>query len=425
MRVAVATRSMNDYLFAASGQLAQLGRVDASDLVDCGRHRITGTGMDSFGYFRELLNLPADWVVNLDEDAFLLKPQLLIDLIRYMEENGHTACGMPDGGVVPIRRHNPAAVNAFFNIFDMRRVRPVWNDWVRVRAASHRPEYENGVAPFARRCAYSFDHFERYYGAFFSLLEAGEKILYLDADTWEDGVSTLLKDHTGEALLLHLWYTRNWLTSYHTRERYRRAMAFARQAQGLENATEETTVTPPGSQSNAGRWEPLYRESREAEPYGDACTYEKIARFLQGVDTVEDWGCGRAWLKRYLQPPTSYKGVDGSSSRFADKVVDLVTYVSQADGVVLRHVLEHNNDWSQILRNAVRSFRKRLALVLFTPFVEKTHAIGHNAALGVPDLSFAKEDLIRHFADYRWSLQENIETTTQYGIEHVFYIEKS
>jgi hypothetical protein len=216
---------MNGVLYQRSGDL--LGPL----LVDHARHRITGT--DNFGYFRELLRLDADWVINLDEDAFLLDPARLLGLVRTMEAGGYAACGMPDGGVVRIRRHHPAACNAFFNVFDLRRVRPIWQDWDRVVAATPRPEYEKLVAPFARRSQFAFDHFERYYGVFFALLAAGERILYLDAEEWQDSISTLLKNADGAPLLLHCWYSRYWDTSYHTRQRYRTAIDYARKVQGL------------------------------------------------------------------------------------------------------------------------------------------------------------------------------------------------
>ncbi len=223
MRLAVATRSMNDFLYDASGELLGL---------DCPRYRLAGT--DNFGYFRELLHIDADWVISIDEDAFVLDPARLRGLVRVLEEGGYAACGMPDGGVVPIRRHNPAACNAFFNVFDLRRVRRVWQDWDHVRSATHHRAYEKLASSFARRTTFAFDHFEHYYGAFFSLLDAGERLLYLDAEEWRDGVSTLLKDAAGDPLLLHCWYTRHWSTSYHTRRRYQAVIDHARESQGLE-----------------------------------------------------------------------------------------------------------------------------------------------------------------------------------------------
>jgi hypothetical protein len=243
MRLAVATRSMNDFLYRASGELLGL------DGLRCERHRLTGT--DNFGYFRELLRLDADWVINLDEDAFVLDPYRLLDLVQTMEQGGYAACGMPDGGVVPIRRHNPAACNAFFNVFDLRRVRPVWQDWNRVLAATHRPEYEALAAPFARRSVFAFDHFERYYGAFFALLGSGERILYLDAEEWRDGITTLLKDAAGAPLLLHCWYRRYLDTSHHTRQRYRAVIDYAGQTQGLREKTATMPATPHDLSSSA------------------------------------------------------------------------------------------------------------------------------------------------------------------------------
>src|SRR5205807_10002656 len=136
------------------------------------------------------------------------EPERLIDLIGHMDEKGFAACGVPDGGVVTIRVHNPVACNAFFNVFDLKRVRGAWKDWDKAVAAKHRPEFEKEVPAFARRTPFVFDQFEPYYGLFFALLDAGERILYLDAEEWQDGMTTLVKDHAGEPLLLHGWYSR-------------------------------------------------------------------------------------------------------------------------------------------------------------------------------------------------------------------------
>lgn len=421
LRLAVATRSMNDVLYRWSGELL---RLDGAGLgpVEWQRHRVMGT--DSLNYFRSLLTLDADWVVNLDEDAFLLDPRRLLGLIRHMAEGGYAACGMPDGGVVSMRRHHPAVCNAFFSVFDLRRVRIAWQDWDRVLSAKLRPEHEQVVAPFARRGTLAFDHFERYYGIFFRLLDAGERILYLDAEEWQDGISTLLKDREGEPLLLHCWYSRHWDTSYHTRRRCWAAVVYARQSQGLPAAeADRTEFSIPPVNSNVGKWDQLYQQTTKPQPYGDTLTYEKAARFLGMLATVEDWGCGWAWFKRYLGPSVHYKGIDGSHSPFADEVADLTKYTSNAEGILLRHVLEHNHDWAAILSNAIRSFRKRLVLVFFTPFAETTHIICMNS-IGVPDLAFAKADLVRFFPGCRWSLEEGLRTETQYGVEHIYYLER-
>jgi glycosyltransferase involved in cell wall biosynthesis len=219
-KVVVATRSMSPELFNLSGEFLAFDAGEPSDRV-----RVTDSG--PVDYFRRIATLDADWVVNIDEDAFLLDPPGLLALIRRMEEGGYAACGMPDGGVVPIRAHNPAACNAFFNAFDLRRCRRAWADWGRVAGLRHRPEYERFVAPFARQSPLAFDDFEPYYGVFFSLLEAGERILPLEAETWRDGVSTLVRG-PGGPLLLHAWYARDWARDSETRRRYERVIAHAR-----------------------------------------------------------------------------------------------------------------------------------------------------------------------------------------------------
>ncbi|OWK38135.1 Exopolysaccharide biosynthesis glycosyltransferase EpsF [Fimbriiglobus ruber] len=195
--VVVATRSTSDDLYQLSGEFL---RFDTGGPT----HRVRITGADATEYFRQLAALDANWVVNVAEDAFLLDPPGLMDLICRMDAGGYAACGVPDGGVIPGHRHNPVACSALFNVFDLRRVGPVWADWDRVRNLRHRPEFERAVAPFANRTAFQFDNFWPYYGVFFSLLEAGEKILYLDAAGWQDGLGTIVHNADGRELLLRI-----------------------------------------------------------------------------------------------------------------------------------------------------------------------------------------------------------------------------
>ena len=92
--------------------------------------------------------------------------------------------------------------------------------------------------------------------------------------------------------------------------------------------------------------------------------------------TVEDWGCGLGWFRRYISPPREYLGIDGSASPFADIVHDLRTYRSgKPHGILMRHVLEHNHHWKPILDNAIASFTKGLCLILFTPWQVKTSVL--------------------------------------------------
>jgi len=178
--------------------------------------------------------------------------------------------------------------------------------------------------------------------------------------------------------------------------------------------------------SSAGRWDGWYRTAVPGvpRPYGDSTTYVKGATWLKDLH-VEDWGCGLGWMRTFVDPAL-YRGVDGSHTPFADEIVDLATYRSTADGIFLRHVLEHNECWLEILRGAVASFRKRLVLVIFTPWQDETRRIGQTdvgPGILIPDIGFAREDITRELGALLVT-EETLTTRTQYGVEHVLYCER-
>lgn len=154
--------------------------------------------------------------------------------------------------------------------------------------------------------------------------------------------------------------------------------------------------------------------------------------FLDGPYTIEDWGCGTAWAKRFVKRGR-YIGVDGSWSLHCDIVDDLRTRRSEPGGILIRHILEHNWEWKKILENALASFQKKFVLVLFTPFANETHSIGTTWET-IPDLSFRKQELLDFLdaedaaskrSDRRrfYFTEESLQSATQYGVEHLFYIE--
>ena len=162
--------------------------------------------------------------------------------------------------------------------------------------------------------------------------------------------------------------------------------------------------------------------------YGsDEISYRKAYEWLQHCDFIADFGCGFGFF-RTLCKPGQYWGLDSSCTPHADEHVDLVTYRGQFPGVMLRHCLEHNEHWADILRNALASFTERMALVLFTPWSDGATYDMEPAESGPAHrcLSFRKEDilLILDNALVKWRLEENIPTATEFGLEHIFYIER-
>ena len=158
--------------------------------------------------------------------------------------------------------------------------------------------------------------------------------------------------------------------------------------------------------------------------YGDDTTYLKGMAFLDGHGTIEDWGCGFAHARAFVvQSP--YIGVDGSSQH-ADRIVDLRRYRSHVECIFMRHVLEHNVQWQPILDNALSSFTSRMVLVVFTPAVESTRIIATSVGLTsvvVPDIAFRLSDITERFAGVAYTL-ETLATDTQYGLEHIFYLQR-
>jgi len=196
--------------------------------------------------------------------------------------------------------------------------------------------------------------------------------------------------------------------------------------QPVIGVTTNQRLPSSSEQSNLGKWDSWYAgldpNDNSGFVYGDLTTYLMAASYFAEIEAVEDWGCGTAVFRRFCLG--KYIGIDGSKTPFASRIVDLCTYRSNTPGILLRHVLEHNYNWEKILVSAVESFSKKLCLILFTPFSNRTHEITHNLADGVdvPDLSFSKLDLERNFVNVEWRKLENIRSNTVYGIEHVYFI---
>lgn len=176
--------------------------------------------------------------------------------------------------------------------------------------------------------------------------------------------------------------------------------------------------------SNVGKWDQWYAglDPDEPQPYGDTTTYDIAEGFLAGLD-VEDWGCGKGYFRTVHHG--GYLGIDGSQTPFADKIVNLCAYKSATEGILLRHVIEHNDAWEFILVNALMSAEKRIVLVLFTPMVDSITIIARPADIGVPDIAFPHETMMGFFDNFNWTATwEDHATATQYGTERVYLLER-
>lgn len=180
--------------------------------------------------------------------------------------------------------------------------------------------------------------------------------------------------------------------------------------------------------SNLGKWDPWYSqlaEDADPEPYGYSEAYRLGAEWLAGCSPVEDWGCGRGWLRTLIPPEDRYVGLDGTASPFTDLVVDLAEYTSQVPGIFMRGVIEHDYRWQSILANALTSFTECMVLVLFTPMSETdTHEIAWVEEIGVPDISFSMADIVELMLGQglHWICHEIKTPGSGYGVETIFKI---
>lgn len=174
---------------------------------------------------------------------------------------------------------------------------------------------------------------------------------------------------------------------------------------------------PDGKRDMLNKWAG-HRDATGANAagfYGIEETYKKAAAFLDG-GPVEDWGCGKAYARKFFTQP--YKGVDGTPDG-CDTVVDLTKYKSQVHGILMRHVLEHNFEWEKVLKNALASAEK-IVVIVCTDFSDTTHLL-YIDQWGIPIFSFREEDLTKHFPSYTKEVVTG-EGQGQQCTETIFYV---
>lgn len=172
-----------------------------------------------------------------------------------------------------------------------------------------------------------------------------------------------------------------------------------------------------------GKWNHWFAGVEDPEPFGLSITYDLAYDWLKECGSVADWGCGKGWFSQYFDVET-YEGVDGSDSPFVTTLADLTEYRGVTDGILLRHVLEHNYEWAKILDNAVACALERLTVILFTPLAVTTHQIAYAEDPGVPDISFQLHDITDRLEGFMWNMTQ-VDTATQYGRETVITAERA
>lgn len=174
------------------------------------------------GYLYSLFYLPHDWVINVDEDAFIFDKEKLFGLLQFMKENDYDICGFRDGGFLEIRGGHPLAINPFFTIINTGKIRKRFN-LEKINTYTAQSIVKNIPGEMLENLPAPFDvnsNYEPYYKLFFWLFDEQFKFLYLNATIWnndpgipwEDRMvkfATILKDHNNNDFLMHCWFSRS------------------------------------------------------------------------------------------------------------------------------------------------------------------------------------------------------------------------
>ena len=186
--------------------------------------------------------------------------------------------------------------------------------------------------------------------------------------------------------------------------------------------------------SRMGLWNNFWK-TRKNKKYQECSIMKHSIKFFDTdkIKHIQDWGCGNCKLKNYISRNKYYLGIDGSETGFQDKIIDLVNYKTKCDAVFIKHVLEHNILWKEILLNFLNSFTVRGILIIYTPFSKETKVIGetlngkntNNYLVSVEKMSFNKQEIIDIIKSLDISFKfEEIESNNEFKKDNIFYLQK-
>lgn len=179
-RIKIFTRSFDLRLYRLAKGLFDDMRDKEGRPIPC--VRLTDQTAD--GYFYTMLkDTYCDIAINIDEDAFVVDPDAILDLVDTVVKVGYANAGCSD----TVRGGFDAKVtNPFFNVLNLSLIRTRFDR----KALKRRADDAEPYYPFFRWIADSFP------------------ILYLPAEYHSDGITTVVMDHQGRTLCMHTWFAR-------------------------------------------------------------------------------------------------------------------------------------------------------------------------------------------------------------------------
>ena len=167
-------------------------------------------GIHSIHYmFYKLSKKDIKWLILADEDVIFKDSDIVFSIIKKMEADNFSVCGVRDGGIIEHRQYNPHLVNTFFTIINFKEISSEWN---KGEVKKHQYILPNEFIVDEYKLNSKFDInslYEPYYCFFLWLKRKGKKFLYLDANMLDDAISNnILFD--GKEFGYHTWYARSY-----------------------------------------------------------------------------------------------------------------------------------------------------------------------------------------------------------------------
>lgn len=169
-------------------------------------------GLDFLSFIHQRLkNKRIKWLILMDEDIILTRPDSIYQLVYYMQAHNFGFCGMREGGVHSGRLHNPHVVNTFFSIINFE-----WTSthWDKSEVLSHQQVSENEFEDNLDDLPFAWDDqslFESYYCFYLWMRRNGHKGLFLSSSHIpDDPYTNILSDHLNREFLVHTWYARQY-----------------------------------------------------------------------------------------------------------------------------------------------------------------------------------------------------------------------
>ena len=202
IRIKIFTRSFSLELYSLSRTLYEGLEIPIVRLTD----------KSADGYFFSILkDTECDVAINIDEDAFLINPDALLELVNFVVEHNYANVGCPDGGMA-LRIFNPIITNPFFNVFNLELIRTKFISKKDVQAFHYESVKQEMKSQFPMdmlQSTYNFDllDYEPYY-PFFFWLAYNFRTYYLPSQKHQDGISTILYNHQNQPICYHAWMAR-------------------------------------------------------------------------------------------------------------------------------------------------------------------------------------------------------------------------